>query len=140
MTDLNENHKNFLLITFRHVDKLLSDFASILDVIIPHSPLQQYTNDVEMDLRVIIEKHCALVRQAMHRILEENGILIGKPDRSVLNNINTSVIFADMAIEELRPKYMRGYGKLSNTAEDELNSIATELQGLLKQIKDNLPE
>jgi hypothetical protein len=140
MTDLNENHKKNLLIKFRHVDKLLSEFACILDVIIPRSPLQQYVNDVNPDLRMIIEKHCNLVRQAMCRILGEKGIPVGKPDRSVLNQINVTVMFADMAIEELRPQYMKGYGKLSDAAAVELNTIATELKGLLKQIKATLPE
>jgi hypothetical protein len=35
---------------------------------------------------------------------------------------------------------MRGYGKLSDEAAGELNAIATKLQGLLKQIKEHLPE
>lgn len=140
MTDLNENHKKYLLISFRHVDKLLSEFQCILDVMIPHSPFQQYVNDVDPDLRIIIEKHCALIHQAMRRILKEQGIQIGNSERSVINFIRTSLIFADMAIEELRPKYMRGYGKLSDAAADELNAIATELQEQLKQIKTNLPE
>jgi len=140
MTDFNENHKKYLLIAFRHVDKLLSEFQCILDVMIPHSPFQQYVNDVDPDLRMIIEKHCALIHQAMRRILQEQGIPIGNPERSVINFIRTSLIFADMSIEELRPQHMRGYGHLSVEATAELNKIALELQGLLAQIKAELPE
>lgn len=140
MTDLNENHKRILLIKFRHVDELLSEFECILDIRIPRAPLQQYVNDIDGDLRKRVEKQCDAFREAMLRILREQGIDAGKADKSVLNNINTSVIFADMAIEELRPKYIKGYGKLSDAAVNELNAIAGELQGLLKQIKANLPE
>jgi hypothetical protein len=140
MTDLNERKKNDVLITFRHVDKLLSDFECTLDVIIPRSPLQQYINDVNSDLRVIIENKCNLLRQAMCRILEEKGIPVGKPDRSVLNQINVSLMFADIAIEELGPHHMKGYGKLSDIATEDLNAIVTELKGLLKQIKAYLPK
>ena len=140
MTDLSDNHKRYLLITFRHVDKLLSDFQCILDVMIPHSPFQQYINDVDPDLRTVIEEHCASVHQAMRRILNELGIQISDPDRSVINHIRTSLIFADMSIEELKPRYMRGYGQLSAEATEELNKIAAELQGLLAQVKAILPE
>lgn len=140
MDDLNENHKRILLIRFQYVDNLLSEFESILDVIIPRSPLQQYVNDIDPDLRRLIENHCNLIRKTMCRILEENDIAVKKPERSLLHNIDTILSFADMSIEELRPKYIRGYGQLSEAAEDKLNAIATELQGLLKEIKSNLPE
>ena len=140
MTDFNENHKRHLLISFRHVDKLLSEFQCILDVMIPHSPFQQYVNDVDPGLRMIIEEHCALIHQAMRRILQEQDIKIGLPEISVINFIRTSLIFADMSIEELKPRHMRGYGHLSAEATEELNKIAAELQGLLAQIKAELPE
>ncbi len=140
MTDLNENHKKYLLISFRHMDRLLSEFECVLDVMIPRSPFQQYINDVSPDLRQILENHCNCFRQAMCRILQEQGIDTGKPERSVLNLVNTSIIFADMSAEELRPKYMRGYGKLSDEATDTLNAIASELQELLKKMKAGLPE
>ncbi len=140
MSDLNENQKNDLFISFRHIDKLLSDFECTIDVIIPRLPLQQYINDINSDLRMIIEKKCDVLRQAMCRILREKDISIGKPDRSVLNQINVSLVFVDIAIEELRPKYMRGYGKLSDSATEELNAIVTELKELLKEIKADLPK
>jgi len=102
--------------------------------------MQQYVNDVDSDLRVIIEKQCNILRQTMCRILEENGILVTKPYRSVLNQINVTLIFADIAIEELRPQRMKGYGKLSDSATEELNAMVEELKELLKGIKANLPE
>jgi hypothetical protein len=76
----------------------------------------------------------------MRRILKEQGIQAGNPDRSVINFIRTSLIFADMSIEELKPRHMRGYGHLSAEAAEELNKIAAELQGLVAQIKTKLPE
>jgi hypothetical protein len=41
----------------------------------------------------------------------------------------------DMSAEEIRPKYMRGYGELTREAADELDAVATELQELLKQMQ-----
>lgn len=140
MKDLSDNHKKVLLIRFRHIDSLLTEFESILDVVIPRCPLQQYRNDISQEMRKQLEARCDAVRAAMLRILKELGIDIGKPDQSVLKYLSTSIEFADMAIEELRPKYIRGYGALSDAAKDDLNAIADELQGLLKQIKTNPPK
>jgi hypothetical protein len=89
---------------------------------------------------MIIEEHCALIHQAMRQILQEQGIQIGLPEKSVINFIRTSLIFADMSIEELRPQHMRGYGHLSVEATEELNKIAAALKGLVAQIKAELPE
>lgn len=140
MAEMNENHKKVLLIRFRHVDSLLSEFECLLDVVIPRSPLQQYKNDISADLRKQLQTRCDAVREAMFRILKDRGIDIGEPVQSVLRHLRTSIEFADMAIEELRPKYIRGYGALSDAAKDDLNAIASELQDLLKQIKTKPPE
>jgi|SRR5208283_3173384 hypothetical protein len=140
MTDLNENHKKYLQTTFSHVDKFLSEFECIIDVLIPRAPFQPYINDVNPELRKIIEKHSDLIRKTMSRILKKQGILPSKPDRSVLNSIRTTLIFVDIALEELRPKYMKGYGKLSNEAGNELDALATELQTLVRKIKSSIPE
>ena len=140
MTDLNEYQKDDLLISFCHIDKLLLEFECVLDVTIPRSPLQQYINDVDSDSLVKIKEKCDCLRQAMCRILREKDISIGKPNLSVLNKIYVSLVFADIAIEELGPQHMKGYGKLSASATEELNAMVKELKELLKGIKANLPE
>jgi len=140
MTDLNENHRRYLLTTFSHVDKLLSEFECIIDVLIPRSLFKAYTNDVTPEQRAKIENQCDAIRQTMKRILEEYGISPPKPDRSVLNAISTTLIFADMSIEELSPKYMRGFGVVSDAASDELKTIVKELRTLLKNIRAGLPD
>ena len=140
MTDLNENHRRYLLTTFSHVDKLLSEFECIIDVFIPRLLFKPFINDVTPELRVKIEKQCDLIRQAMKRILEARGIVPPQPDRSVLNSIRTTLIFADMSIEELSPKCMRGFGSLSDETNHELDAIVGELRTLLKNLRAGLPD
>lgn len=134
MADLSDNHKHVLLIRFRHVDHLLSEFESILDVVIPRCPLQEYRNDICAEKRKELQTRCDAVREAMLRILKEQRIETGVANRSVLRHLFTSVEFADMSIEELRPKYMQGFGALSDEAKRDLNAAVDEIQGLLKMI------
>jgi len=140
LTELNENHKKNLLVTFQHLDKILSEFECLLDVVIPRCALQPYVNDVDPDLREALEKSCDRLREAMRRILEEKNIQAAKPQRSVLNQIKVTLVFADIAVEELRPKHMKGYGHLSEAAEDELNAIVAQLKALIREISDKLPK
>lgn len=140
MTELNENHKKNLLITFQHLDKILSEFECLLDVVIPRCALQHYVNDLDPDLRKAIEKSCDHLRKTMCRILEGKNIHADKPQRSVLNQIKVTLIFADMAIEELLPKHMKGYGQLSEAAENELNAMVAQLKDLIREISDKLPK
>ncbi|HVO68356.1 MAG TPA: hypothetical protein VMT12_17910, partial [Syntrophales bacterium] len=56
------------------------------------------------------------------------------PGISAVDAIRTAIHFADIAMEEKRPKYMRGYGELTDVAATELNEIVSEMQELLKRM------
>lgn len=140
MNGLNQNHQSSIKVKFRHVDELLSEFSCILDCRIPHSPLQTYVNDISPELRQAAEMHIDLIRQAMCRILDELQLKDNKPSRSVLNFLHTAAMFANIAFEESRPRYMKGYGQISSSAEAELNTMADELQQLIKNLKAITPE
>ena len=74
------------------------------------------------------------IREAMCRILAEKGVVIKGHPSKTSHSLHTKIYFADMAFERLKPKHMRGYGDLTDEARLELDTIVTELQGLLKQI------
>jgi hypothetical protein len=44
----------------------------------------------------------------------------------------------DIAVEELKPEHMRGYGEVPPAAAVALNGIAGELHGLVRQLDDYL--
>lgn len=135
MTELNENHKRSLLIGFRYVDDLLSDIERIMATSMdPQSPFEQYVVDIRPAQQKIIAAEIAHIRIVMCRILESKGIKINNPGISALNTIRTAIHFADIAMEEKRPKYMRGYGELTEEAVRELHEVASQMQKLLKQI------
>jgi hypothetical protein len=135
MTDLKENHKRSLLIGFRYVDDLLSDIERIMATSMdPQSPFEKYVADIRPAQQKIIAADIAHIRIVMCRILESKGINVKHPGMSALSAIRTAIHFADIAMEEKRPKYMRGYGELTEEAVRELNEVASQMQKLLKQI------
>ena len=52
--------------------------------------------------------------------------------------MHSYLTFVDIATEELKPEYMRGYGEVPPAAAVELNGIAGELQGLVRQLDQYL--
>ena len=134
MTDLQENHKRTLLARFRHVDNLLSEMESAARGDRAHSPFYEYITDLTGNQKQAICDHCQRVRAAMVHFLAEKGIAMPPPFISTSQSIHTGINFADMAFEELKPKYLRGYGALSDQAKRELDDMLVELQGLLKQM------
>ena len=135
LTALDERRKHLLLMTFRHLDKTLSEVARRAEGTESSSPLSDRYSKLDTEKKETIQRYTAQVRETMCRILEEKGIPIDVPSFDIIHSINTSLIFMDITAEEIRPTYMRGYGELTREAAGELDSVATALQRLIKQMQ-----
>ena len=134
MTQLNENHKRALLNHFHYVDSLLCDLEQVMDTTNSRSLFQKYIQDVTPLQRKAIIDSFAHIRKVMCHFLENKGIRLEYSQRSVQELIRTSVTFADITVEELSPSYMRGYGKLSAEAAQELEEIVSEMEKSLNHL------
>jgi GTP-binding protein EngB required for normal cell division len=56
------------------------------------------------------------------------------PEIPVTRTITTDLAFVDIAIEELRPSYMRGSGTVPDDAVNELNGVVHELRSLVQSM------
>ncbi len=139
MTELKKNHKRSLLIGFRYVDDLLSDIEKIMaKPMASQSPFPKYVADIAPAQQKIIAEEIAFMRGEMRRILEDKGIAIDHPKISSARAVRNAVHFADMAVEEMGPKYMKGYGELTEGGIQELDEIKLRMQKLLARIPDAL--
>jgi len=135
LTALDERRKKALLLKFKHLDEMLSQVDRLAEGKGSSSPLSDRYTELDKEKEEAIQRYTALLRETMRRILEEKEIRIEAPPVDVIWSIHTSLNFMDMSAEEIRPKYMRGYGELTREAADELDAVATELQELLKQMQ-----
>lgn len=136
MTDLKSDHKRHLLRSFAYVDKLLSDIEWIL--LFPNhsrSVFKKYTNDLEPATIKAIQDQIEKIRAAMLKILVEKEIEMGCDIIDTARSIDTHGQFANISIEEVRAKHMKGYGELTPKAKKELDDIASTLQCLLEKIQ-----
>jgi hypothetical protein len=135
LTALDERRKRSLLLKLRHLDELLFEVDRLAEGKGSSSPLSDRYTELEPEKKEAVQRYIVRLRETMCRILEEKGISIDAPSFDITHSIHTYLNFMDMSAEEIRPKYMRGYGELTREAADELDAVATELQRLIKQMQ-----
>ena len=135
---LNSNHERRLSVTCRYIDKLLADMESILSISSSKLAFPQYTSDLTPAQRRVIEDYITRLRAQLIRVLDGQHIERPPADIPVARSLHSTLTFVDITVEELRPEYMRGYGEVPPQAAVELNSIAGELQGLVRELDQYL--
>jgi GTP-binding protein EngB required for normal cell division len=131
---LNSNHERRLSVTCRYIDKLLADMESILSVSSSRLAFPQYIPDLTSAQRRVVEDYIGRIRAQLVRVLDGQNIERPSADIPVGRSLHSTLTFVDIAVEELKPEYMRGYGEVPAEAAVELNGIAGELQGLVRQL------
>jgi hypothetical protein len=135
MAGLNDNQRRYLLSTLRHVDDLLWKAEHILAKAGEASPLNQYQDDFTPEQREEIQEFIGRVREAMLRILEDHDIHDDHSPISGNHAVNALFLLASVAVEELRPKHLRGYGQIADEAVQDIHRIVDGLQGLMARVR-----
>ena len=128
---MNESQQRHLLMTFHHVDHLLSESERILASTPSPSSFQEYIQDSTPVQRKVMHDYILRVREAMRRILNELNIPPKSPTSGAVWAARNHLAFASLAIVEIEPKNMKGYGELSEADKQVLNRITAELNELL---------
>jgi GTP-binding protein EngB required for normal cell division len=131
---LNANHERRLSVTCRHIDKLLSEMEGALNASASRLAFPQYVSDLAPAQRRVIEDYITRIRAQLVRVLDGQHIERPVADIPVSRSLHAVLTFVDIAVEELKPEYMRGYGQVPADAAVELNGIAGELRGLVNQL------
>jgi GTP-binding protein EngB required for normal cell division len=131
---LNSNHERRLTVTCRYIDKLLADMESMLSVSSSRLAFPQYIPDLTSAQRRVVQDYIGRIRAQLIRVLDGQNIEPPAADIPVGRSLHSTLTFVEIAVEELKPEYMRGYGQVPLQAAVELNGIAGELQGLVRQL------
>ena len=137
---LNGAQRQRLLITCRHIDKLLGDIEATLNAAASKTVFPSYVNDVTPAQQKTMEDHIARVRGQLLQVLAGESLAPEPPRISAAHSIHVNLIFVDIAIAELAPRYMRGYGPVSEEGAADLNSIVAELQSAIKELTRYVPQ
>ena len=137
---LNPFQANRLRVTCQYIDKLLAEIEEILYSTTSKAAFPRYATDILPAQRRTIEDYIARVRAQLLRVLEGQGIAREKSSIPASRAVHVHLGAIDIAVEELKPKYMRGYGEVPETVATELNGIVGELSGLIQRLDRYLSE
>ncbi len=129
---LNEAQQRRLSITCQHIDKLLGDVERILHEAASKSPFPRHVVNVTPAQTRVLEDYIRRVREQLLRALAWQGLHPDPPDIPATRAILSHLAFVDIAIEELKPSYMRGSGAVLENAADELNGVVHELRSVVQ--------
>jgi hypothetical protein len=87
-----------------------------------------------------IEDYLARLRAQFVRLLDGQGIPREKPTIPASRAVHVALGTIDIAVEELKPHYVQGYGDLPEPAATELNGIVGELRGWVSKLDRYLLE
>jgi GTP-binding protein EngB required for normal cell division len=128
---LNQHQQTRLRVTCQYIDKLLSDMEDTLHAATSQSPFPRYIADISPAQIRVIEDHIRRLRSQLVRTLAWQQMKPLPPDIPAARAILSNLTFVDIAIEELKPNYMRGFGAVPQDAVSELNGVVHELRALV---------
>ncbi|MGA3068636.1 MAG: hypothetical protein ABSD43_00255 [Terracidiphilus sp.] len=132
--ELNDAQQRRLLITCKYIDSLLCDIEHALHSAASESPFPRYVVDIAPAQTRVIEDHIRGLRSQLLRTLAWQHMKPEPPEIPVTRSIATDLAFVDIAIEELKPRHLRGCGAVPQDAVDELNGVIDKLRSLVKSM------
>ncbi len=129
---LNEAQQRRLGVTCQYIDKLLGDVEQILHEAASKSPFRRHVVNVTPAQTRVLEDYIRRIREQLLRALAWQDLDPEPPDIPATRAILSHLAFIDIAIEELKPSYMRGSGTVLENAESELNGVAHELRSVVQ--------
>jgi hypothetical protein len=131
--ELNENHQRRLLVSCQYVDRLLADIESVLAADTSLSPFPKYVQDLTAGEKQLATERVARLRAQLVTLLEARHVAVPGPAISSRHSIVTCLGYIDIAVEELKPRYLGGYGAVPQALVPELNRSAEEVQATAKE-------
>jgi GTP-binding protein EngB required for normal cell division len=131
---LNEAQRRRLFSNAQYADKLLSDIEAILSASESKSIFPKYVADLSPPQAKLIRSYIARFRNQLARALDGLGIIPPGPDFGSLHSIRVTLTFVRVAVQEMAPHYLRGYGELSEGVAPQLQGLCAELEGLLERL------
>jgi len=131
---MNDNHQRHLLVSFRQIDNLLSEAEHVVATAGSASPFAQYTQDSTPVQRKVIHDYIQRVREAMARAMADLSLPRPAPVCGALWGARGHLTFASIAVAEMDPKRMRGYGALSKADCQAIDRIVAELNAALERL------
>jgi len=132
----NESQRRYLLSRLHSVEETLSEAIERLNPPESGRVFRTVSADATPTQRKILADYLSQLRFALRRFMLAQQLRDERRRPGALWSLQTAVVFAKIAAEELRPRYWRGYGEVDSDSAAAAERIAAELTTLLHRIQD----
>ena len=134
MSGLNEHQRRRIAIGFEQLDRCLAEAWSVVASADHRSPFPKYVADASPAQIRTLEDFISRFRSAVVRILDELDLPREQPRVSALWSLRASLVSAQVLLDELDGRYLRGYGDLDPQDEKRVRGATTELRDLVRKM------
>ena len=135
MSQLSQNHSRHILHGFFSMHKQMAELESLLVQSETTTPFSQFVKDVSPTECRVVQDHFARIRSAMLAHLEDLGIPLDIRTASVRWTFETNLMHLQVAVDDMGPKQLTGYGQLDPTDQAAVARIQDDLTRLLERVR-----
>ena len=127
MGQLNNFHKRSVAIGFQDIHQRLTALEEAIACCERQSPLSEYVRDMSPTETKVVQDYFSRVRGALLDCLEQYEIPLESRRISLRWALQTGLAFVGIAVDELGPEHLRGYGALDSNGRAILRKIQQEI-------------
>jgi hypothetical protein len=135
---LNESQKRRLSVTCEYIDRLLAEIEVIVRAAAPGSPFPRYVVNLDAEQVRSLDDSIRRLRVELVRALAWQQMAPAPPQIPATRAVLTNLHFIDIAIEELRPRYLRGCGPVPENVLADLNAVIVSLRAIAEEMVHSL--
>jgi GTP-binding protein EngB required for normal cell division len=138
MSGLNDYQTRSILSGFLDIHQRMADMEAMLDQSTIDSPFAKYVNDLSPTEARVVRDYFTRLRDVMGARLQATGIPLEVRRTSLRWALQCGMTFLSIAVAEMAPKRLEGYGRLAPDGEAIAVRIQQELNRLIDRVNSYL--
>jgi GTP-binding protein EngB required for normal cell division len=134
MSEFSSIHEQVLVNRFLDIHRRMEKLEALLAHSLRTSAFSENVNDISPTEAKVVQDYFSRIRDTMLACLQENKIPLEFHRVSLRWALQTGIEFLHIAVAELGPKHLRGYGAINTPARESLEKIQRELKRLMDHV------
>lgn len=134
MAILNEAQSRSMRCGFQDIHRRMADLEALIHPGARPSAFSEYVHDLSPTEARVVQDYFARIRTAMLGHLQDLEIPLDVRRMSVRWAIQTGLQFISIAVAEIRPSKLRGYGEVGQETRRDVTRICEDLDRLIDQV------
>jgi GTP-binding protein EngB required for normal cell division len=133
--ELNDSHRRILASSLAYLDELLVAIDTMASGAAARSPFSPYVPDLSASELHALPDYAAEIRARMAEMAGALGLAVARATVPTSRAIDLTLMSADIALEEIQPDKLRGYGAPTAAGAAAVEHFTAELSRLIQQLR-----